>query len=190
MVPILRALELVSVVKFTGFIPALEERVNQGITDTAYFTTADADTVMHARGAHWWIVLELMETRYAALVSSKAWEPANFIIDKTGVEANALMQNSATKPPCNYCGSTEHWASKCPDKPSAPSFTGKFTSRSDTSTSTTNTVSWENVPPPPGTPEVKVKNDRTFYWCGRCFRGVGRWNASHKTSEHKANPPV
>lgn len=188
MVPVLRALEQVSVAKFTGFIPMLEERVNQGITDTAYFTTEDADAEMRLRSAHWVNILELMETRYDGLISAKTWDPANFLTEKSSSEVNALIQNTAAKPACNYCGSTDHWSNKCPDKPNLP-LSGKSTNSSNTSVITTSTVSWKNVPPASGSPEVKVKNDRTFYWCSKCFRGVGRWNASHKTSEHKSNLP-
>lgn len=191
MVPVLRALEQVSVTKFTGFIPILEERVNQGISDIAYLSTDDAVLEMRKRGAHWDTILEQMETRYEALVSSKSWDPANLTLDRNGtqIQANALIQGTS-RMLCTYCGSNDHWANKCPDKSVGDK--GNAAPSSDNSTVTnvsTNTVSWKNIAPLPGSPGVQVRNERTFYWCQKCFRGVGRWNASHKTSEHKANLP-
>lgn len=90
MVPVLRALEQVSVVKFTGFIPQIEENVNAGIMETAFMLPDAASTYMRDHGIHWETVLEQMETRYESLFSSSSWEPSNF--GKGSPQANALVQ--------------------------------------------------------------------------------------------------
>lgn len=121
MVPVLRALEQVSVVKFTGFIPQIEENVNAGIMETAFMLPDAASTYMRDHGIHWETVLEQMETRYESLFSSSSWEPSNF--GKGSPQANALVQQGSEptkKGPCHHCGSKEHWANKCTEKSIVP----------------------------------------------------------------------
>lgn len=181
MVPVLRALEQVSVTKFTGFIPQIEENVNAGIMETAFMQPDDASAHMRGNGIHWETILEQMETRYESLFASNSWEPSVF--NKGNIQGNALLQHGSTpqaqKGPCYHCGSTEHWANKCTEKSNVPGSVGS------TSSGTPNPISWKSIPPAAGTSETVTRNDRTFYWCAKCNRGAGRWNASHKTTDHK-----
>lgn len=122
-----------------------------------------------------------MENRYESLFCSDSWEPSIFNKAKLQ-EANALIQQGSSaikKGPCYHCGSTEHWANKCTER------TDNVSRPGSTPSGTGFTVSWKSVPPIAGAAEVVVRNDRTFYWCSKCNRGVGRWNASHKTTDHK-----
>ena len=44
---------------------------------------------------------------------------------------------------------------------------------------------WRTVPPPPGTPETKEYNGRTFHWCAKCTPPC--WNTTHSTSQHRGS---
>ena len=135
-------------------------------------------------------ITSIADQRYHDLVARGLWldgveAPAKAV----GFAALSLTmerrQGGFKKPiVCYHCGQPGHTILKCPYRgkapPSSPQSTPSPTEKTEESPNPKKRP-WKKQAPSEGAPEKMTRNDRTWYWCGKCKR----WNGTHTTSEHK-----
>lgn len=156
-------------------------------------------------------VLEQIKQEYRRLYDDGEWPAAMTRKDKSGLPATYGQVNAATlesnlkkleanvlqrvqqglksnnpnlkkKGSCYICGSTDHWADKCPNKK-------KNDGRKDKNKSNyrngKNSKSRSGKFPPPKDGESEVRTDdkgAKYYWCAKCRS----WKTTHSTATHKS----
>lgn len=101
-----------------------------------------------------------------------------------GAYTSQLRQKDLSHIQCYGCGEHGHIKKQCPNK-QKKSNNGNQKKSNDGSKKNNGgkKKNWKNDNP--NNKEVCEKDGTTYYWCGHCQWGRGRWTTTHKTADHK-----